>query len=98
MMRAPRPYGGSRMSILLRRKPATAGMVVVAAFVLSAGAAMAGVALARGKVVAVDKRTGRPAWEAPLWSRPDAAVMPLVTDDLVYVLEDGKTLKALNAA
>jgi outer membrane protein assembly factor BamB len=86
------------MSILLPRKPATAGLVVVAAFVLSAAAAMAGVSPARGKVVAVDKRTGRPAWEAPLWSRPDAVVMPLVTDDVVYVLEDGKTLKALAAA
>jgi outer membrane protein assembly factor BamB len=86
------------MSILFRPKPARAGLVVIAAFVLSAGAAMAGVAPLRGKVVAVDKRTGRPTWEAPLWSHPDAAVMPLVTDDLVYVLEDGKTLKALNAA
>jgi outer membrane protein assembly factor BamB len=85
------------MSILFRPKPARAGLVI-AAFVLSAGAARAGVAPVRGKVVAVDKRTGRPAWEAPLWSRPEAAVMPLVTDDLVYVLEDGKTLKALNAA
>jgi outer membrane protein assembly factor BamB len=86
------------MSIRLRRRPARAGLVTVAVFVLSAGAAMAGVAPLRGKVVAVDKRTGRAAWEAPLWSRPDAAVMPLVTDDLIYVLEEGKTLKALNAA
>src|SRR5262245_48230700 len=86
------------MSIRLRRKPARAGLVVIAAFVLSAGAAMAGNAPPRVKVVAVDKRTGRPASEAPRWSRPEAAVMPLVTDDLGYVLEDGQTLKALNAA
>jgi outer membrane protein assembly factor BamB len=60
--------------------------------------ALAGTPPQRGKVVAVDKRTGRPAWEASLWSRPDLAVPPLVTDDLVYALEEGRTLKALDAA
>src|SRR5260370_21067112 len=94
--RAPEPDGGSCMPLMFRRTPACAGLAITAAFVLSAGAALASVAPSRGKVVAVDKRTGRLAWEAPLWSRPDAAVPPLVTPDRVYVLEDGKTLKALD--
>lgn len=86
------------MSNLLRRKPARAGLAIITTLIVSAGAAMAGAAPLRGKVVAVDKRTGRLAWEAPLWSRPETAVAPLVTGDLVYVLQDGKTLQALDAA
>ena len=86
------------MSIMLRRQPARAGLGVVTVFILIARAAVAGVAPSRGKVVALDKRTGRLAWEAPLWSHPNAAVPPLVTDDFLYVLEDGQTLKALNAS
>src|SRR5262249_35320295 len=51
----------------------------------------------RGKVVALDKQTGRPAWEAPLWSRPDTAVPPVITAETLYALEDGEQLKALDA-
>jgi outer membrane protein assembly factor BamB len=57
---------------------------------------MAGSGSLKGKVVAVDKRTGRPAWEAPLGAQSLAAVPPLVTPEMVYVVEDGKTLKALD--
>jgi outer membrane protein assembly factor BamB len=85
------------MSMSFCRKPARAGLALTMAFAVSIGAAAAGAAPDRGKVVAVDKRTGRPVWEASLWSRPELAVPPLVTDQRVYVLEDGKTLKALDA-
>jgi len=85
------------MSMSTGRKPACAGLAVTLALTVSIGAAMASPAPARGKVVAVDKRTGRPAWEASLWSRPDLAVPPLVTGELVCVLEEGKILKALDA-
>src|SRR3954471_3390146 len=77
---------------------AGAGLAAILAITVSMSAVWAAPAAERGKVVAVDKRTGRPAWEAAVWSRPDLAVPPLVTDELVYVLEEGKTLKALNAA
>lgn len=86
------------MSFHCCRKPAGAGLAVTLALALSTSAVWAASAPERGKVVAVDKRTGRPAWEATLWSRPELAVSPLVTDELVYVLQDGTTLKALNAA
>ncbi len=86
------------MSIMPRRQAAGTGLAVTTAVLLTAGAALAGTAASRGKVIALDKRTGRAAWELTLWSRPDAAVSPLVTDELIYVLEDGKTLKAVNAA
>src|SRR5690348_15468470 len=85
------------MSISSCRKPARAGLALTMAFTVSIGAAVAATAPDRGKVVAVDKRTGRPAWEASLWSHPELAVPPLVTDQLVYVLEEGSTLKALDA-
>jgi outer membrane protein assembly factor BamB len=96
--RVPRPYGGSRMPINLRQIPACAGLAIIAVCVLAAGAALAAPIPARGKVVAVDKRTGRAAWEAPLWSRPDAAVPPLVTAERIYVLQEGRVLKSLDAA
>src|SRR5205807_761966 len=85
------------MTMSLCRKPARAGLALTIAFTVSIGAAAAGTTPDRGKVVALDKRTGRPAWEASLWSRPELAVPPLVTDRFVYVLEEGKTLKALQA-
>jgi hypothetical protein len=80
------------------RRPARAGLAFACLLAVSIGAAHAAAAPERGKVVAVDKRTGRPVWEAALWSRPDVAVPPLVTDDLVYVVEEGRALKALDAA
>ena len=86
------------MSFHFCRKPGGAGLALTLAVTVSIGAAWAAPASEQGKVVAVDKRTGRPAWEAALWSRPDLAVTPLVTDELVYVLQDGRTLKALDAA
>lgn len=86
------------MTKLLRRMPARAGLALFTTITLSAVAATAGTVPLRGKVVAVDKRTGHLAWEAPLWSESDTAVPPLVTDELVYALRDGKTLEALDAA
>lgn len=85
------------MSVTLCRKPLRAGLAIAAICVCSISSALAA-GPARGKVVAVDKRTGRAAWEAPLWSEPDAAVPPLITPEMIYVLEEGRTLKALEAA
>jgi outer membrane protein assembly factor BamB len=85
------------MSVMLRRQATTMSLAVATALLLSAGAALAATPPPRGKVIALDKRTGRPAWEATLWSTADAAVPPLVTDELIYAVENGTTLKALDA-
>jgi outer membrane protein assembly factor BamB len=81
-----------------RQLSARAGLAIIAVSLVATGAAMAAPLPARGKVVAVDKRTGRPTWEAPLWSQSGAAVPPLVTPERVYLAENGQILKSLDAA
>jgi outer membrane protein assembly factor BamB len=83
---------------LFRRSSTRVALAVPAVLILTIGAAGAAPAPARGKVVALDKRTGRAAWEAPLWSQPEAAVPPLITPERLFVIENGKVLKSLDAA
>jgi len=71
------PYGGSVCRFLLSRKPRRRACVLSPLSFFSLVAAMAGVAPA-GVSVAVDKRTGRPAWEAPV------CLVPVASDALSH--------------
>jgi outer membrane protein assembly factor BamB len=90
---------------LFRRPSARMALAVPAVLILAVGSATAAPASDREKVylpgryklVALDKKTGRAAWEAPLWSS-GPAVPPVITPERLYVIENGRALKSFDAA